>query len=79
LFKIDNDMTLSAKRKSKKAAASSVTKGSRSRPDASGQQGVFKESEITKMSDKEFEENEKLIMEAQRKGKFIYDVTGSAR
>jgi hypothetical protein len=31
------------------------------------------------MSDKEFEENEKLIMEAQRKGKFIYDVTGSAR
>tara|TARA_R100000231_G_scaffold79871_2_gene61565 strand:+ start:1442 stop:2386 length:945 start_codon:yes stop_codon:yes gene_type:complete len=79
LYKIDNGMTVAAKKQSKKAAASTVAKGTRASIDAEGAQGTIKESDVAKMSDKEFEEMQDKINEAMRKGKFVYDVSGSAR
>ena len=79
LYKIDNGMTVAAKKESKKAAASTVAKGTRTSIDAEGVQGTIKESDVAKMSDKEFEEKQDQINEAMRKGKFVYDVSGSAR
>ena len=79
LYKVDNGMTPAAKRDTKKAAASSVTKGSRASIDAKGVSGQIKESEVAKMSDKEFEERQDEINEAMRSGKFVYDVSGGAR
>ena len=79
LYKIDNGMTISAKKQSKKAAASTVAKGSRTSIDEKGVQGTIKESDVSRMSSKEFEEKQDQINEAMRKGKFVYDITGSAR
>jgi len=79
LYKVDNGMTNAAKRDNRKAAASSVTKGSRTSIDAKGTSGQIKESDVAKMSDKEFEERQDEINEAMRSGKFVYDVSGAAR
>jgi|TARA_B100001093_G_scaffold462432_1_gene477645 hypothetical protein len=79
LYKIDNGMTISAKKQSKKAAASTVAKGSRTSIDEKGVQGTIKESDVSRMSSKEFEEKQDQINEAMRNGKFVYDITGSAR
>ena len=79
LFKIDNGMTLAAKKQSKKAAASTVAKGTRTSLDAKGVQGTIKESDVARMSSKEFEEMQDKINEAMRNGKFVYDMSGSAR
>lgn len=79
LFKIDNGMTLAAKKQSKKAAASTVAKGTRTSVDAKGVQGQIKESDVARMSSKEFEEKQDQINEAMRTGKFVYDMSGSAR
>ena len=79
LYKIDNGMTVAAKKKSKKAAASTVAKGTRTSVDAEGVQGQIKESDVAKMSNKEFEEMQDKINEAMRTGKFVYDMSGSAR
>ena len=40
---------------------------------------TLKESDIEKMSAKEFEEREEEISKAMRDGKFVYDLTGGAR
>lgn len=40
---------------------------------------TFKESEISRMTIQEYEANEADIVEAQRKGRIIYDITGAAR
>ena len=79
LFKVDNGMTPAAKRDSRKAAASSVTRGSRASIDAKGISGQIKESDVAKMSDKEFEKRQDEIQEAMSSGKFVYDVSGGAR
>ena len=79
LFKIDNGMTIAAKKQSKKAAASTVAKGTRTSVDAKGVQGQIKESDVARMSSKEFEEMQDKINEAMRNGKFVYDMSGSAR
>ena len=79
LYKVDNGMTPAAKTQSKKAAASTVTKGSRTSIDAKGLQGQIKESDVAKMSTQEFEKRQDEITEAMRKGKFVYDMSGGAR
>ena len=79
LFKIDNGMTIAAKKQSRKAAASTVAKGTRTSVDAKGVQGQIKESDVARMSSKEFEEMQDKINEAMRNGKFVYDMSGSAR
>lgn len=79
LYKVDNGMTPAAKKQSSKAAASTVARGSRTSLDAKGLQGQIKESQVAKMSSKEFEERQDEIAEAMRKGKFVYDMSGGAR
>jgi len=79
LYKVDNGMTPAAKRDNKKAAASTVTKGTRASIDAKGVSGQIKESDVAKMSTKEFEERQDEITEALQNGKFVYDVSGAAR
>jgi hypothetical protein len=79
LYKVDNGMTPSAKKEKAKAAAASTPRGSRSAIDPDETSKKFTESQVRKMSDKEFEANMDAITEAQRTGKFVYDLTGAAR
>jgi len=79
LYKIDNGMTLAAKKDRRKAAASTVTKGTRTSIDAKGTSGQIKESDVAKMSNKQFEENLDSINDAMSNGTFVYDVSGGAR
>ena len=79
LYKVDNGMTPSAKKDRAKAAATSTPRGSRSAIDSNETSKQFTESQVRKMSDKEFEANMDAITEAQRTGKFVYDLTGAAR
>lgn len=41
--------------------------------------GRFSESQVSKMSGREYEQNEPAIMEAMRTGAFVYDLSGAAR
>ena len=78
LYKADSNIT--AKKSSSKDAAKSVsTKGKRSKPARDDSGNSYKESDVQRMSAKEYEKHSDDIMEAIRNGKFIYDVSGSAR
>ena len=71
---------LTKKSKSDKDAAKSVaTKNSRSKPQEDDTGSFIKESVVQKMSPQEYEKRSDEIMEAIRTGKFVYDVSGSAR
>ena len=78
LYKVDNGITPSAKKRKAKEAASPVSKRAATpKVDHEGLASVIKESDVAKFSDKEFEERYEEIQTAMRSGKFIYDVTGS--
>lgn len=79
LYKVDNGLTSSDKKAARKAAATIVKKGTKSKVDVDGSSGSVRESEVAKMSAKEFEDREDEINTAIRTGKFIYDLSGSAR
>ena len=79
LYKSDKGLTVEAKKAKTKDAAKTVTKRSKTEVDVADANGMIRESEIAKMSDKEFEERSDEINAAMRSGKFVYDVTGSAR
>jgi len=79
LYKIDNGETVQAKKAKTKDAAKSISKGSRTKVDPTEGGATLKESDIEKMSAKEFEEREEEISKAMRDGKFVYDLTGGAR
>ena len=79
LYKVDNGLTTAAKRNNRKAAASTVTKGTRTSIDAKGVSGQIRESDVAKMSTKEFELRQDEIQEAMASGKFVYDMSGAAR
>ena len=75
------DMGIGKKKsKSDKDAAKTVTtKDSRSKPQEDEASTYIKESDVQKMSAQEYEAKSDEIMEAIRSGKFVYDVSGSAR
>jgi hypothetical protein len=78
LYKTDRNIT--TKKKSKGNAAEAVTsKNTRSKPQENEASSYLKESEVQRMSPQEYEKNSDQIMEAIRSGKFIYDISGSAR
>ena len=79
LYKVDNGLTRSAKKDKTKAAASLVDRGSKTKVDPSESSDKIRESDIAKMSDKEYEKNSEKINEAHRSGKIIYDLSGNAR
>ena len=56
-----------------------VDRGSKTKVDTSESGYRFKESDIAKMSDTDYEKNADKIQEAHRSGKIIYDLSGNAR
>lgn len=64
---------------SRREAAESVTRTVPSGPDMSSDKPKYKESQIEKMSAREYEKLEDDIMEAFRTGRIEYDLTGAAR
>ena len=79
LYKVDNGLTKSDYAAKRKAAAQGVKKGSKTQVDAEDITGSIKESDVAKMSMREFEEQQDAITKAMRSNKFIYDLTGNAR
>ena len=79
LYKVDNGMTKSDYAANRKNAAKTVKKGSKAKIEADQSAGSYKESDIAKMSAKDYEKQEEAITAAIRSGKFIYDLSGSAR
>ena len=79
LYKIDNGDTPQAKKTKTREAAKSISKGSRTKVDPTEGGATLKESEVAKMSAREFEAREEEITKAMRTGKFVYDLSGSAR
>ncbi len=79
LYKADMGITKQKPRSDKDAAKSVSTKNSRSKPQQDESSTFLKESEVQRMSPQEYEKMSDEIMEAIRSGKFIYDVSGSAR
>jgi len=79
LYKADMGIAKSKPTKDKDAAKSVSTKNSRSRPQDDESSTYLKESQVQKMSPQQYEKMSDEIMEAIRSGKFIYDVSGSAR
>ena len=74
------DMGISKKKsKSNKDAASAVSTKSRSKPQDDESNSYLKESDVEKMSPQEYEKRADEIMDAIRSGKFVYDLSGSAR
>ena len=79
LYKVDKGLDTKSRKKSSKDAASAVVTKRSTKPSQAETDVSFTESMISKMSIKEFEKNQDAIMEAQRSGKFIYDLSGAAR
>jgi hypothetical protein len=79
LYKADMGITSKKATTDKDAAKSVSTKNSRSKPQENESSTYLKESQVQKMSPQEYEKRSDEIMEAIRSGKFIYDVSGSAR
>lgn len=79
LYKIDNGETPQARRAKTKDAAKSIGKGSRTKVDPTEGGSMIKESDVAKMSAKEFEAREQEITKAMRTGKFVYDLSAGAR
>jgi hypothetical protein len=63
----------------REAATSVAVRSESSAPSSSGDEGVFSESQIAKNSDKWYEKNQEAIQKSMQSGKFIYDISGSAR
>ena len=79
LYKADMGIGNKKKTGTSDAAKSVNTKGSRNTPQSDETKSYLKESVVNKMSSQEYEKNADSIMEAIRSGKFIYDISGSAR
>ena len=77
LYKIDAGIT--TKKSGNKSAATAVNTRSKTSPTSDESKNYWKESQIEKMSDKEYAKNQEGIMEAMRTGKFVYDLSGAAR
>ena len=76
LYKVDKGITNKKKPKpAEKAAASSVKTKSAATPEPDESAKMIRESEVANMSIKEYEKRADEIMEAQRSGNFIYDMT----
>ena len=80
LYKADMGITAKAKSsKSKDAAKAIGTRSERSSPESDETKSYIKESDVNRMTAQQYEKNADAISEAMRSGKFIYDLSGSAR
>jgi len=79
LYKADKGIKVKKATPDKSAAESVNTRGSRSAPTGESKDGVFYESQVSKMSTFEYEKNQEAIAKALQSGKFVYDISGNAR
>jgi len=77
LYKIDAG--IKTKKSDGKSAASAIGTKSKTTPTSDESKNYWKESQIERMSDKEYAKNQESIIEAMRTGKFVYDLSGAAR
>lgn len=74
LYKADNNITNKKTNTSDKAAASSVKAKTRNTPETDDTASQWRESQVSKMSAREYEKHSDAIMESIRSGKFVYDM-----
>ena len=74
LYKIDTGI-VTKKTNNDKAAATSVKTKSIAAPEPDESAGHIRESEVAAMSIKEYEKRQEEILDAQRNGRFIYDMS----
>ena len=80
LYKSDRNIGKEKKSKNDKSVAEAVnTKNTRTKPQENEASSYLKESDVQRMSPQEYEKKSDEIMEAIRSGKFVYDISGSAR
>lgn len=77
LYKADKN--LKTKKPANKEAAQSIATRSRTSPSDVDSDGVFYESQVAKMNSFEYEKNQEAIAKSIKAGKFVYDLSGSAR
>jgi hypothetical protein len=79
LYKADKGISKNKKDGSyKEAAQSIVARNTKSSP--TDQEGnSFSESQVDRMSTREYEQNQEAIAKAMKSGKFLYDISGNAR
>ena len=75
LYKVDKGITTKRSNSSDKDAAASVTTKRTTSPNHEESSNYLRESQVAKMSMKEYEKRAEEIFEAQRQGKFIYDMS----
>lgn len=74
LYKADKGIAKAKRSNEDKAAASSV-KARKASPETDDSSKYLRESQVAKMSMKEYEQRMEEIFDAQRSGKFIYDIS----
>ena len=79
LYKADKNIKTKKPASTKDAARSVNSRNNRSQPEEYDSSTIFKESQVAKMSPQQYEKASDQIMEAIRTGKFVYDMSGSAR
>jgi len=79
LYKADKNIKTKKPASTKDAARSVNSRNNRSQPEEYDLSTTFKESQVAKMSPQQYEKASDQIMEAIRTGKFVYDMSGSAR
>ena len=79
LFKVDNGMDIKSTKRTTKEAASQVRTKRTTKIDGEGVSGKILESQVQKMSAKEYEARSEDIMKAIQERNFVYDISGGAR
>lgn len=80
LYKYENGLDVKGRKAADRDAASAVmTKRTKTDVDADGGSNKIYESQVQKMSTREYEKRQDEIMEAIRNGNFVYDISGGAR
>lgn len=75
MYKKEKNIAVSSSEK----GAAQIVKGKGTEAPNDNTKGRWSESKVRAMSDEDFEKFEKEILEAQRSGKFVYDISGAAR
>jgi hypothetical protein len=80
LYKIDRNIGKSKSKKEDTSAAQGIrTRSERSAPSGQDTEGAMYESQVAKMTSRQYEANEEAISKAMASGKFVYDLSGNAR
>ena len=77
LYKTDKGISKS--KPNNRSAASAINTRGRTAPVSDNTKGQWLESQVEKMSDRDYAKNQEAIMESIRSGKFVYDISGAAR